>query len=189
MRFLAYAALVTVVAPTCVFADDFGIQRMFGQKTSIAEVTFAAANIPADGQKRWRWRGEAANKLIETVAFRPNEKAGWDELRELDHPGQLLQNAEIYAQMETLIGQDFDAFQQTLNGVGSGSFEGDDWFGQSCTPHMCTDEEAIIFLSVEDREIYAAFRPSGEKIIVWPAVNEWPEKAKRHLRAWAEQWK
>jgi hypothetical protein len=49
---------------------------------------------------------------------------------------------------------------------------------QSCTPHMCTEEEAIVSVSLADREIYLAWKPSREKIVVRPPVATWPDKPK-----------
>jgi hypothetical protein len=124
-------------------------------------------------------------------AFKPDENTGWEILRErqLNHPGQLLFNGVISALLKSMVGARFDEYQRALNGVGSGEFENDDWYAQSCTPHMCTDEEVIVFLSGHDRKVFTAWKPPGEKILVWPVLNEWPEKAKSHLRAWAKKWK
>lgn len=155
-----------------------------------AEVIVATGNIPGEGQSRWRWTPANGIQPLDKVAFSA-DKNGWEILRErkIGHPGQLLSNGEISAQLKQMIGGSYESFQRTLNGVGSGEFQSDDWFGQSCTPHMCTEEEAIVFLSGRDRKVYAAWKPYGQKIKVWPPVKEWPEKAKVHLRSWADKWK
>lgn len=154
------------------------------------EIIVSTGDIPGEGRSRWKWTFEKGIEPLATVAFKPNEK-GWEVMRErqLSHPGELLSNGAISGELKAMIGTRFDEYQRTLNGVGNGSFENDDWIGQSCTPHMCGDEETIVFLAGRDRKAYVAWKPSGEKILVWPLVTEWPEKAKRHLRTWASTWK
>jgi hypothetical protein len=155
------------------------------------EILVSTGNIPGEGQTRWRWTPEQGFQSLEKFAFKPDENTGWEILRErqLNHPGQLLFNGVISALLKSMVGARFDEYQRALNGVGSGEFENDDWYAQSCTPHMCTDEEVIVFLSGHDRKVFTAWKPPGEKILVWPVLNEWPEKAKSHLRAWAKKWK
>jgi hypothetical protein len=88
-----------------------------------------------------------------------------------------------------LAGPDKKLVMRMINGVGSGAFEGDWFMAQSCTPHMCREEEAMVSVSLADREIYLAWKPSGEKIVVRPPVATWPDKPKQALREWASKWK
>lgn len=149
-------------------------------------MTVVTANLPRHGQARWRWRPSTGIEELETVAFSADAK-GWEILRErhIEHPGKILSNGTISSELKSLIGADYSEFEKTLNGVGGGQFVNDDWFGQSCLPHMCTEDEAIVFLSGRDQKVYAAWKHYGQKIKVWPMVKVWPEKAKIHLRSWA----
>lgn len=154
------------------------------------EIIISTKDIPGEGRSSWKWTLDRGIEPLAKVAFKPKNN-GWEALRErrLQHPGELLANGAISAELRAMLGARFDEFQITLNGVGSGSFENDDWVGHSCTRHMCGDEEALVFLSSYDRKTYLAWKPSGERIFVSPAVKEWPEKAKSHLRSWASKWK
>jgi hypothetical protein len=88
-----------------------------------------------------------------------------------------------------LAGSDFARFEKILTGTGGGSFKGDDYVGTACTPHMCGEEEAFLFLSAGDRKVFAAFKLYEHKIVVYPPVNQWPAKPKSELREWASKWK
>jgi hypothetical protein len=51
------------------------------------------------------------------------------------------------------------------------------------------DQEAVVVADLASRTVYLAWKPSGQKIKVAPAVKTWPERAKAELRQWASKWK
>jgi len=155
------------------------------------KIVFSSPNLPGKGQDKWEWTAEDGLKSIGTTEFKASDSSGWNALREqvISNPWDVFDNVEISAQIKQLLGSDFDKFQTILTGVGSGEYARGDYFGQSCTPHSCTLEEAIIFLSYSDRKVYAAYKLNGQKIKVFPVVKEWPDKAKAELRSWASKWK
>jgi len=155
------------------------------------KVVFSSPNLPGKGQDKWEWTAEAGLKSIGNTEFKASDSSGWNALREqaISYPWDVFSNIEISDQIKQLLGGDFVKFQEILTGVGSGEYLNGDYSGPSCTPHSCTFEEAIIFLSYNDRKVYAAFKPDGQKIKVFPVVTEWPDKAKAELRSWASKWK
>jgi len=155
------------------------------------KVIFSTPNLPGKGQAKWEWTAEAGLKSIGTTEFKASDSSGWNALREraISYPWDVFSNIEISGQIKQLLGVDFDKYQEILTGVGSGEYLNGDYSGQACTPHSCTFEEAIIYLSYSDKKVYAAFKPGGQKIKVFPVVKEWPEKAKAVLREWSSKWK
>lgn len=155
------------------------------------KVVFSSPNIPGKGQEKWEWTAENGLKSIGTVSFTPNDKSGWNALREqtIRYPWDVFDNVEISKQIKQLLVTDFEKYQAILTGVATGSYKNGDFYGHLCTPHSCTFEEAIIYLSYADRKVYAAFKLDGQKIKVFPVVKEWPEKAKSELRKWSSKWK
>lgn len=162
-----------------------------GQEVSDERILFSTNNIPGQGREQWAWTPADGMKELGVAAFVPDDKSGWQALRErsFEHPSDALKNADIAATIKSLLGADFEAFQAIITGTGSGEFKSDDYIGRTCTPHMCREQEALLFLSAKDRRAYAAWKPHQKKIIVHPPVKQWPEKAKQELRAWAETWK
>lgn len=155
------------------------------------KVVFSTNDIPGQGRERWSWTPEEGFKELGVTAFAPDDKSGWQALRErsFQHPSDVLKNAEISATLKSLLGQDFDTFQKIITGTGSGEFKNDDFVGETCSAHRCGDEEALLFLSAKDRQPYVAWKPDGQKIVVHPPVQKWPEKARQELRWWANKWK
>lgn len=154
-------------------------------------IELSTTAIPGRDGKRWDWTPDTSFQETGTFAFAPNATKGWAELRErtASHPSDLLDYAEIGRRITQLAGSDEPLVVRILTGVGSAEFKGDWFVGWSCTPHMCTDEEAIVAASLSGREIYLAWKPDDEKIVVRPPVQEWPETAKGELREWAAKWK
>lgn len=154
-------------------------------------IEFSTNKVPGHDQDRWEWSAQEGIRALASVPFSPDGALGWGSLRErsMSHPSEAFANAGIAKSLSDLLGADFQHFQSLMAGVGSGQFKGDDFVGTSCRPHMCLDEAGIIFLSGRDQRAYAAWKPEGGKIIVYPSpVKDWPEKAKAELRQWARRW-
>ncbi len=154
-------------------------------------IEFTTRKVPGRDQERWEWTAKDGIQALSAVAFSPDPAAGWESLRErsISHPSEAFANGAIAASLADLLGSDFGNFQGVMAGVGAGEFKGDDYVGTSCRPHMCLDEAGLIFLSGRDRRAYAAWKPEGGKIVVYPSpVKDWPEKAKAELRQWARTW-
>lgn len=154
------------------------------------QIRFSTAALPNSAGEAWTWA--PANGLVksENQAFVPDASKGWATLRErtASHPSELLAFREIASQIDTLLGTERQAFSKIISGVGSGSFDGDYFIGASCTRHMCQEEEAMLVASIRDKQVFLAWKPSGEKIVVRPPVKQWPDRAKAALREWAAKW-
>lgn len=155
------------------------------------KIIFSTPNLPGKGQDKWQWTANEGLKKAGSVAFKASDNSGWNALREqtISYPWDVFDNVEISAQIKQLLGSDFHKYQTILTGMGSGEYSRGDYFGQSCTPHSCTFEEAILYLSYSDKKVYAAYKLDGQKIKVFPVVKEWPDKAKAELRNWSRKWK
>lgn len=187
-------------APFVLSFPDKGAPRIDGPLDSCTPVShavegstllFSTASVPGRDTERWQWSVDRGMTPLAPVAFQPDEARGWSNLRErtFTHPSDAFNNAEIAASFKMVLGSDFTQFQQLMAGVGSGQFKGDDFVGTACRPHACLDEAGLIYLSSSDRRAYAAWKPHGERIAVFPApVTEWPEKARAELKEWAKQW-
>lgn len=155
------------------------------------KIIFKSLNVPGSGQMSWEWTPESGFKNIGTTAFEASDKSGWNALRQraIQYPWDVFDNIEINSQLENLVGKDFSLLQKILTGPGSGKYIRGDYFGSACASHSCGYQEAIIFLSQDDRKIFVALKPNDEKIRVYPPVKEWPKKAKYELKNWASKWK
>lgn len=150
------------------------------------------STLPVAGRQtdQWEWTSADGFKTLTATEFQPVAGSGWDNLRDrkFTHPADAFRNQEVSGSVRTLIGPDFEYFQELMTGVGSGEFKGDDFVGSACRPHNCDEEAGLLFLSRQDRGVFAAWKPEGKGIVVYPNVKAWPEKAKGELRTWARQW-
>jgi hypothetical protein len=151
---------------------------------------FSSQPIPGRAGVQWAWTAAEGFKPLDNVDFKPDDSKGWDALRDhqATHPSALFSNAAVAADIYALIGADRAQYERSITGVGSGSFDGDVFVGTACTPHMCTDEEAILVADIASRSVYLAWKPINEKIIVRPPVKQWPVKARAALKDWAAKW-
>lgn len=154
-------------------------------------IMFSTSPVPGRKTEQWEWTSANGLKTLAATDFQPESGSGWGSIRErkFEHPADAFRNQEISSSIHSLVGSNFEYFQELMTGVGSGDFKGDDYVGAACRPHNCDQEAGLLFLSAQDRQIFAAWKPEGGKIVVHPNVKAWPEKAKAELRVWAKQWK
>jgi hypothetical protein len=155
------------------------------------QINFSAVNADANGEDRWIWTPANGIKELEAAALTADEDKGWNTLRErtLNHPSDVFGYGEIARQVTNLLGSDTDQFRRILSGTGTGEFKGDDYVGIACASHLCGISEALIYLSAKDRSVYLAWKPEAAKIIVRPAVTNWPESPRLELKSWANAFK
>jgi hypothetical protein len=156
-----------------------------------ARLLFSSQPIPGRPGVQWTWTATEGFKPLENVDFKPDDSKGWDALRDHKamHPAELFSNAGVAADIYALLGADRAQYERSITGVGSGTFDGDVFVGMACTPHMCTEEEAILVADIDSRTVYLAWKPMNRKIIVRPPVKQWPDKARAALKDWAAKWK
>lgn len=155
------------------------------------QLTFATTALPNSPGDTWTWTPTSGFAKSGKQDFVADTSKGWPELREktVSHPGELLSFGEVGAQINELLGSEKEAYSDIILGVGSGSFDGDYFIGSACTRHMCHEEEALLVASIQEKQVFLAWKPSGEKIVVRPSVKQWPKRAKAALREWAATWK
>ncbi|MDW9783684.1 hypothetical protein GOB29_03300 [Sinorhizobium meliloti] len=160
------------------------------EKSADALILSTAA-MPNDPGQKWTWTAAAGLKELERETFVADSSKGWAQLRErtVSHPSELLDYAEIGNEIASMAGTDRGLVNDILMGVGSGAFKGDYFVGVTCSRHMCLDQEGLVIADIQNRKIYLAWKPSGQKIKVQPPVTEWPEEAKVEIREWAAKWK
>lgn len=187
-------------SPFVISFPDGGTPKVDGPIDSCDTVTletkpdrleFSTKPLPGRDGERWSWTPSEGLKALPNVAFSADASKGWANIRErtLGHPADVFKYQEVAQQLDDLLGADKTLFESIIVGVGDGKFQGDDYVGTSCAPHMCDSTGAIIYLSTADRKVFVAWKPDGQKIVVRPDVKQWPEKPRHELKEWAERWK
>jgi hypothetical protein len=172
---------------------DGPVETCRGVKVTLmaGKIEFSTAATVAMPGEVWTWTVSGALEKTGETAYEPVMGEGWDNLRERtqSHPFDVLKLEEISKQVEKMVGADAKRYMQIMQGVGSGSFEGDKFYGTSCAPHMCGEIEGLLAADIRKKELYLAWKESGEKIKVSPAVTAWPDFAKWKLKSWAAKWR
>ncbi|TFF19861.1 hypothetical protein E3C22_19545 [Jiella endophytica] len=154
-------------------------------------VEFFSSPVPGRDGERWEWTLADAFTKEASTPFQPDRAKGWAQLRErtATHPSDILDYGEIATRIYQLLGPDKDRVVSILTGVGTASFDGDWFIGQACLPHSCGIEEGIVVASLADKDVFLAWKPEDQRIVVRPPVAQWPDRAKSALRDWAKKWK
>ena len=152
-------------------------------------VTFETPHNPGLTQEKWRWTADKGIVSLGEQELPPSDQSGWGALtgKTIDTPWETFNNVEINDQIKSLLGNDYKQYRQIISGVGSGTYKNGNYLGSSCTPHMCSEQEAIIYLDRKSKKVFAAFKMEGQKIKVFPSVKSWPKGARQELSKWSKK--
>jgi hypothetical protein len=158
--------------------------------TTNDEIKFEIAAIPGRDGQRWSWTPQSGFQSLGSIKHVESPEKTWSDLRSrnIQHPSELFDYADIASQMHALLGTDEKPFLSIITGVGSVDFQGDLFVGQSCARHMCGDEEALIVADLEKQTVFLAWKTENAPIIVRPPVKDWSAAARAALRDWAKAW-
>lgn len=130
------------------------------------QLTFSTTALPNSPGETRTWTPASRFAKSGGREFVADTAKGWSELWEktVSHPGELLSFGEVATQINDLLGREKDDYSNIILGVGSGSFDGDYFVGSACTRHLCQDEEALLVASIPEKQVFLAWKPSGEKM-------------------------
>lgn len=151
-------------------------------------VLFATDPLPDRESERWEWRPKTGLRQIANEAFVAEPSKGWAEVESASHPSELMGFGDLSPQIDDLLGRDRQTFAELIVGIGSGTFENGYFIGSACPKFICLEAGALIAADATEQAVYLAWKQEGGKIIVRPAVGEWPKPARLALRDWAAQW-
>jgi hypothetical protein len=141
-----------------------------------------------DGQ-RWSWSATNGFSQPRKSAFRPDRKKGWDAFakKTAGHPSDVFQYKVIHDQMQSLLGEDFAAYQEQARDLGSGEFAGSVFEGSACTKLTCDSTGAFLIVDTAKKQVFVALKKVNADLIVHPQRNEWPEPYVSRLDDWAQK--
>ncbi|AFL52475.1 hypothetical protein ABIE78_001643 [Sinorhizobium fredii] len=155
---------------------DGPLDTCFGVRVdrSAESLTLSTAPTPNKAGEKWIWTASDGLKAVQGDKFVADSSKGWAQLRErtASHPSELLDYVEIGNEIASMAGPDRELVNDILMGVGSGEFKGDYFVGLTCSRHMCLDQEGLVIADMQNKKIYLAWKPSGQKIKVSPPVKE-----------------
>lgn len=153
-------------------------------------VSFVEKALVGEKVRTWTWSPKTGLTRTEAVKAADTSK-GWSTLwdRKLDHPSELYESVELTQAIQASVGANSKNFREQMSGIGSATFDGDILTARSCVKYECDQTGAFLALDLPTKKTYSAYKPRGKRIVVQPAVKEWPEAARRGLAEWAKEYK
>lgn len=162
------------------------------QKLASDRIMFSTPAMPDVEGQNWTWTAADGLRSDGKVKFAPTAAKGWGDLRDrsLRHPMDLFDYGAVTTRAEELVGDRRKEVLATMNGPGSGRYEGDWFIGDACQSHNCpgpgSGSGSIVVVDIQGRRLFLAWKPNEKKIEVRPAIGEWPTEARRPLATWAK---
>lgn len=162
--------------------------RLVAMQAFPNELHFSTKPLPNEAGQNWVWKPDTGFQSTSDSPFKSDSSKGWAQLQhsEISHPGDIFSFEEIAVQINDLLGSARASYIDIIMGTGSAQFDKDYLIGSSFS--RGSEEEALLVASIENKKVFLAWKPEGEKIQVRPPVKEWPAKAKAELRNWAKKW-
>ena len=154
-------------------------------------VIFQTPRVAGSASQKWVWTPADGFKPQADIAFAPDAGTTWADLRamKLEFVSDLFKNAEIFRDVQALLGKDYAAISEIFGGPGSGEWKGDNYVASICRAHACIEESLLLVLNPSQRTLHAAWKPSGKPIVVYPSpVKTWSNEARAELKEWAKIW-
>ncbi|RLQ89135.1 hypothetical protein [Notoacmeibacter ruber] len=127
-----------------------------------------------------RWTADEGFAIAADLSFAPVPGSSWDQLPDRGLTvRQLMENAAVYAQASTALGdQLFGVVQALENGGAVANPEPGIHIAQGCAPNQCEQVEALGVIDGVHQGTFFAARVNGEVARVWPELEEWPPRAR-----------
>jgi hypothetical protein len=168
--------------------DPFGTCSDTAQ-TSVANGTVTVRFAPTGGQDGTIYHWSFAKGLEEPVAepFKPKPGTSWETANDLigKYPWEALDNADVYAAYQNLLGADFRTFTDYFGkGDQMGATEDGIIVGECFDDSAEDSTELLIGIDPKTHKVYAAMQDGNEAPRLYPPQDQWPAGLQAKLKQW-----
>jgi hypothetical protein len=168
--------------------DPFGTCSDTAQ-TSVANDTITVRFVPTGGQDGTIYRWSFQKGLEEPIAepFKPKAGTSWETANELigKYPWEALDNADVYAAYQALLGADFHTFTDYFGkGDQMGATEDGIIVGECFDDSAEDSTELLIGIDPKTHKVYAAMQDGNEEPRLYPPQDQWPAGLQAKLKQW-----
>jgi hypothetical protein len=166
----------------------------FGTCSDTAETSAAGGIItvrfaPTGGRDGTVYRWSFAKGLEEPVTepFKPKAGTNWASAADLigKYPWEALDNADVYAAYQDLLGADFRTFTDYFGtGDQMGATEDGIIVGECFDDSAEDSTELLIGIDPNSRKVYAAMQDGSEDPRFYPPKEQWPASLQAKLKQW-----
>jgi len=166
----------------------------FGTCSDTAEASAADGVItvrfaPTGGRDGTIYHWSFAKGLEEPVSepFKPKAGTGWANAGDLigKYPWEALDNADVYAAFQNLLGADFRTFTDYFGkGDQMGATEDGIIVGECFDDSAEDSTELLIGIDPKSQKVYAAMQDGNEAPRLYPPKEQWPASLRAKLSQW-----
>lgn len=152
---------------------------------------FQTGRFVSRAKQTWIWSNPEGFVQQNDIPFAPDKGTTWAVLRgkDIQFIAQFFENEEFYLDAKQLLGEDYDSVIEFFDGPGTGMWKGDTYVGSVCRAHSCNEESFLMVVNLNERKIFAAWKPLNKQIEVYPSpVKTWSKAARLELKEWAADW-
>jgi hypothetical protein len=158
-------------------------------ETSVANDTITVRFVPTGGQDGTIYRWSFQKGLEEPIAepFKPKAGTSWETANELigKYPWEALDNADVYAAYQALLGADFHTFTDYFGkGDQMGATEDGIIVGECFDDSAEDSTELLIGIDPKTHKVYAAMQDGNEEPRLYPPQDQWPAGLQAKLKQW-----
>jgi len=166
----------------------------FGTCSDTAETKAADGVItvrfpPTGGQDGtvYRWSFQKGLEEPITEPFKPKAGTSWATANDLigKYPWEALDNADVYAAFQNLLGPDFSTFTDYFGkGDQMGAAEDGIIVGECFDDSAEDSTELLIGVDPKSQKVYAAMQDGNEAPRFYPPLDQWPAGLQAKLKQW-----
>jgi hypothetical protein len=144
---------------------------------------------PTGGRDGTIYRWSFAKGLEEPITepFKPRPGTNWANAGDLigKYPWEALDNADVYAAFQDLLGADFQTFTDYFGKGDQMGATADGIVVGECFDDSSEDStELLIGIDPKTRKVYAAMQDGNEAPRFYPAKEQWPQSLQDLLKQW-----
>ena len=151
------------------------------------EILFVPYLVPGAKAKVEGWTPDGGIEIKGEISFLPKEGSTWANLdpEKADHPNVLLDNAEVYAAAQELVGDRFSELITVLGVAGAPEIiDGNYIAAPGCQAHACGLANGFLGLDLDKKTVFAATKYADSAATLWPSdIAVWPEALKKAWEA------
>jgi hypothetical protein len=158
-------------------------------ETSNADGTITVRFPPSGGRDGTIYHWSFAKGLEEpaTEPFKPKAGTSWANADDLagKYPWEALDNADVYAAYQNLLGADFKTFTDYFGkGDQMGATEDGIIVGECFDDSSEDSTELLIGIDPKNQKVYAAMQDGNEAPRLYPPKEQWPASLQAKLQQW-----
>jgi hypothetical protein len=158
-------------------------------ETSVANGIISVRFAPSGGRDGTIYHWSLAKGLEEPVSepFKPKPGTSWANAVDLigKYPWEALDNADVYAGYQALLGADFHTFTDYFGkGDQMGATQDGVIVGECFDDSSEDSTELLIGIDTANHKVYAAMQDGNEPPRLYPPKDQWPADLQAKLQQW-----